>query len=102
MIDWLVTQIFKIDPLRVALFKEVDMYNSISRIMADDQSSKNACAIWCEEDGWRGWNIKEDGTYYFHDVAEHSLGDIMMLVTSGQEKEELDPLEQKYGMLTEL
>ena len=78
------------------------MYNSITRIMADDESSKIACAIWCDEDGWRGWNIKEDGTYYFHDIAEHSLGDIMRLVISDQEKEELDPFEQKYGMLTEL
>ena len=94
MIDWLVTQIFKIDPLRVALFQEVNMYNSITRIMADDESSKIACAIWCDEDGWRGWNIKEDGTYYFHDIAEHSLGDIMRLVIS-------EP-EDQYGMLVEL
>jgi hypothetical protein len=94
MIDWLVRQIFKIDPLRIALFQEVDMYNSISRIMADEESSKIACAIWCEEDGWRGWNIKEDGTYYFHDIAENSLGDIMRLVIS-------EP-EDQYGMLVEL
>ena len=94
MIDWLVTHIFKIDPLRVALFQEVDMYNSITRILADDESSKIACAIWCDEDGWRGWNIKEDGTYYFHDIAEHSLGDIMRLVIS-------EP-EDQYGMLVEL
>lgn len=94
MIDWLVRQIFKIDPLRVALFQEVNMYNSITRIMADDESSKIACAIWCDEYGWRGWNIKEDGTYYFHDIAEHSLGDIMRLVIS-------EP-EDQYGMLVEL
>lgn len=102
MIDWLIRQMFKIPALRVNIFQEVDMYNSITRILADDESSKIACAVWCDEDGWRGWNIKEDGTYYFHDIAEHSLGDIMMLVTSVQEKEEMDPFEQKYGILTEL
>jgi hypothetical protein len=79
--DWLVRQLFKIKPLRIALFEEVELYNSITRIMADDESSKIACALWCEEDGWRGWNIKEDGRYYFHDVPEHTLGDIMAIVT---------------------
>jgi hypothetical protein len=94
MIDWLVRQIFRIDPLRIALFQEVDMYNSITRIMADDESSKIACSIWCDQDGWRGWNIKEDGTHYFHDIAEHSLGDIMRAITP-------EP-KDKYGMLVEL
>lgn len=79
--DWLVRQLFKIKPLRIALFEEVELHNSITRIMADDESSKIACALWCEEDGWRGWNIKEDGRYYFHDVPEHTLGDIMAIVT---------------------
>ncbi len=79
--DWLVRQLFKIKPLKIALFEEVELYNSITRIMADDESSKIACALWCEEDGWRGWNIKEDGRYYFHDVPEHTLGDIMAIVT---------------------
>ena len=88
MIDWLIRQMFKIPALRINIFQEVDMYNSISRIMADDDSSKIACAIWCEEDGWRGWHIKEDGSYYFHDIAEHSLGDIMQLVTSEPEEKE--------------
>jgi len=81
MMDWLVRQLFKIKPLKIALFEEVELYNSITRIMADDESSKIACALWCEEDGWRGWNIKEDGRYYFHDVPEHTLGDIMAIVT---------------------
>ena len=48
MIDWLIRQMFKVTPLRVALFEEVDMYNSITRILADDESSKIACAIWCD------------------------------------------------------
>lgn len=81
MMDWLVRQLFKIKPLKIALFEEVELYNSITRIMADDESSKIACALWCEEDGWRGWNVKEDGRYYFHDVPEHTLGDIMAIVT---------------------
>jgi hypothetical protein len=82
MLDWLIRQMFKVAPLRVALFEEVDMYNSISRIMADDESSKIACTIWCDEDGWRGWNIKEDGSYYFHDIPEKSVGEIMNEVMS--------------------
>jgi len=43
--DWLVRQLFKIKPLRIALFEEVELYNSITRIMADDESSKIACAL---------------------------------------------------------
>lgn len=82
MIDKVVNMIFSLDSLRTALFAEVDLYNSITRIMADDESSKIACAVWCDEDGWRGWKIKEDGTYYFHDIPEHTLGDIMNEVMS--------------------
>jgi len=36
MIDWLIRQMFKIPALRINIFQEVDMYNSISRILADD------------------------------------------------------------------
>jgi hypothetical protein len=82
MIDKVVNMIFNLDSLRTAVFAEVDLYNSVTRIMADDESSKVACAVWCDEDGWRGWKIKEDGTYYFHDIAEHSLGNIMNEVMS--------------------
>lgn len=88
MIDNLVNWLFRWDRLRHAIFNEVDMYNSITRIMADDESSKIACALWCEEDGWRGWNIKEDGRYYFHDVPEHTLGDIMAIVTEREYEKE--------------
>lgn len=82
MIDKVVNMIFSLDSLRTAVFSEVDLYNSITRIMADDESSKIACTVWCDEDGWRGWKIKEDGTYYFHDIPEHTLGDIMNEVMS--------------------
>ena len=81
MIDKVVNMIFSLDSLRTAVFAEVDLYNSVTRIIADDESSKIACAVWCDEDGWRGWNIKEDGTYYFHDIPEHTLGDIMDIVS---------------------
>jgi hypothetical protein len=80
MLDKVVNMIFSLDSLRTAVFAEVDLYNSVTRIMSDPESSKIACAVWCDEDGWRGWNIKEDGTYYFHDIPEHSLGDIMEIV----------------------
>lgn len=82
MIDKIVNMIFSLDSLRKAVTAEVHMYDSIARIMADDESSKIACTIWCEEDGWRGWNIKEDGRYYFHDIPEHTLGDVMNEVMS--------------------
>jgi hypothetical protein len=81
MIDKVVNMIFSLDSLRTAVFAEVDLYNSVTRIMSDPESSKIACAVWCDEDGWRGWNIKEDGTYYFHDIPEHTLGDIMGIVS---------------------
>ena len=77
MIDKLVNLIFKWDALRHAIFNEVDMYNSITRIMTDPEAMKTATAMWDEGDGWRGWTIKEDGRYYFHDLPEKSISDIM-------------------------
>lgn len=76
MIDWLVKQIFKINPLRNALFQEVNMYNSLTRIMKDPESMKTASAFWDEGDGWRGWTI-EGNKYYFNDVPEHDLMAVM-------------------------
>lgn len=77
MIDKLVNLIFRWKTLRLAIFNEVDMYNSITRIMADPEEMKTATAMWDEGDGWRGWTIKEDGRYYFHDLPEKSISDIM-------------------------
>ena len=77
MIDWLIRQLFKWQPLRLAIFNEVNFYNSITRIMADPEEMKTATAIWDENDGWRGWTIKDNGNYYFHDVPEKGIGDIM-------------------------
>ena len=77
MIDFIIKQLFKWQPLRLAIFNEVDMYNSITRIMADPEEMKTATAMWDEGDGWRGWTIKEDGRYYFHDLPEKSISDIM-------------------------
>lgn len=81
MIDKLVNLIFKWKALRLAIFNEVEMYNSITRIMADPESMKTATAMWDEGDGWRGWTIKNDGRYYFHDIPEHSINDIMDILT---------------------
>ena len=81
MIDKLINLIFKWDSLRHAIFNEVDMYNSITRIMADPVASSTATAMWCDNDGWRGWTIKEDGRYYFHDTPEHSINDIMDILS---------------------
>ena len=81
MIDKLVNLIFRWKTLRLAIFNEVDMYNSITRIMADPEEMKTATAMWDEGDGWRGWTIKEDGRYYFHDTPEHSINDIMDILS---------------------
>ena len=80
MIDWIVRQLFKWESLRLHIHSEVDWYNSISRTMDDPESMRIASAMWCEPDGWRGWSIKDDGSYYFHDVPEHHLGDILDIV----------------------
>lgn len=77
MTNKIVDLIFKWEKLRLAIFAEVDWYNSISRTLADPEAMKAASAIWCEDDGWRGWQIKDDGNYYFHDLPEKSLGDMM-------------------------
>ena len=87
MIDKLVDLIFRWDRLRNAIFNEVDMYNSITRIMADPVASSIASAFWCESDGWRAWTIKEDGKYYFHDIPENTLGDIMYIINGGEDEE---------------
>lgn len=78
--DKLINFLFKFDRLRLAIFSEVDFYNSITRTLNDPESMKVASAFWCDEDGWRGWGIKEDGNYYFHDIPEHGLGDIMDII----------------------
>lgn len=77
MIDFIIKQLFKWQPLRLAIFDEVNMYNSITRILADPEEMKTATAMWDEGDGWRGWTIRDNGNYYFHDVPEKGLGDIM-------------------------
>lgn len=35
--------------------------------------------FWYEPDGWRGWKHKDNGSYYFHDVPEDNLTNIMMI-----------------------
>lgn len=42
--------------------------------------------MWCESDGWRGWNIKDDGTYYFHDTPEKWIGDIMDILFENEKE----------------
>ena len=80
MIDWIIRQLFKWQALRFGIFSEVDWYNSITRTLDDPEAMKTASAFWCEPDGWRGWEIKEDGTYYFHDIPEKSISDIFDLL----------------------
>lgn len=85
MISSLVDSIFKWQRLRTAIFAEVDFYNSISRTLKDPEAMKTVSAIWCEPDGWRGWNLKDDGTYYFHDLPEKGIADIMDIIYGSDE-----------------
>lgn len=80
MIDKLVNVIFKWDTLRSAIFSEVNLYNSISRTLNDPEEMKTSSAMWCEDDGWRGWYIKEDGNYCFHDIPEKGIEDIFEII----------------------
>lgn len=79
MIDWLVNKLFWWTPLRTALLAEADWYNSITRIMSDPNDMAVATAMWCEEDGWRGWTV-DDGKYYFNDIPEKSLSGLMKIL----------------------
>lgn len=83
MIDFIIRQLFKWKALRIGLFEEVDFYNSIARTLEDPESMKTASAMWCEPDGWRGWTIKNDGTYYFHDLPEKAISDIFEVLYEG-------------------
>lgn len=76
----LIDFLFRFNTLRTAIFAEVDWQNSIRRTLNDPDSMKVASAFWNEPDGWRGWGIKDDGSYYFHDIPEHHLGDILEIV----------------------
>lgn len=84
MINWAVNKIFSIKALRQALTEEVHMYDMIGRIMNDPESMKTAASMWDEGDGWRGWTIKDNGNYYFNDIPEKSVMDLMEIL---QERE---------------
>ena len=81
MVDKIVNFIFKWEKLRLAIFDEVNLYNSFTRILNDPESMQTASAFWDDGDGWRGWTIKDDGNYYFHDLPEKSLGDILEMIS---------------------
>ena len=81
MVDKIVNFIFKWEKLRLAIFDEVNFYNSFTRIINDPESMETATALWDEGDGWRGWTIKDDGNYYFHDLPEKSLSDILDMIS---------------------
>lgn len=85
MINWIIDQLFKWNALRTAIFAEVDWYNSISRTLEDPESMKTSSAMWCEYDGWRGWHIKDDGMYYFHDLPEKQFDDIFDIIFDTKE-----------------
>jgi len=82
--DRLVNWLFRWERLRTAIFNEVNMYNSLTRIMADPEEMKTATAMWEDVDGWRGWSIR-DNKYYFHDTAEKDLMDLMEVLMDKEE-----------------
>ncbi len=87
MIDLIVRMIFKVPSLRLAIFDEVNWYNSLGLIFEDPEAMKTAATFWWEPDGWRGWAQKDNGMLYFHDIPEHSIGDILE-VTNREENNE--------------
>lgn len=87
MINKLVDWLFKWEALRAAIYAEVDWDNSITRILQDPESMQTASAMWCEDDGWRAWTIKDNGNYYFHDIPEKSLSDIFEVVYQDKENQ---------------
>ena len=76
----LVDFLFKFNGFRSVIFEEVDWQNSIKRILNDPESMKTASAFWCDEDGWRGWTIRDNGSYYFHDTPEKNMMDIFDII----------------------
>jgi len=80
MLDRITRTLFSWERLRLTIFAEVDWYNSITRTLNDPESMKTASAFWCEEDGWRGWGIKDNGSYYFHDVPEKHLSNVFDVI----------------------
>lgn len=85
MLNRIVDILFSWESLRLAIFAEVDWHNSLTRTLNDAESMKTASAFWCDEDGWRGWNIKSDGIYYFHDIPEKHLSDIFEIFYNKEE-----------------
>jgi hypothetical protein len=80
ILDSITRLLFKWEDLRVYIFNEVDWDNSLTRTLADPESMKTAAAMWCEPDGWRGWEVRDSGTYYFHDIPEKSLSDLFSIM----------------------
>lgn len=94
MMDFIIRNLFKWDKLRSYIFAEVDWHNSISRTLADPEDMKIATSMWCEPDGWRGWTIKPTGNYYFNDVPEKRLSEILTILI--RQDEMLDKLGSDY------
>jgi hypothetical protein len=80
MIDFIVNSIFKWNRLRTAIFAEVDLYNSIGITLKDPEASATASLMWFEQDGWRGWTIRDNGSYYFNDIPESNLTELCLLL----------------------
>lgn len=81
MLDNIIRILFYWEKLRNAIFAEVDWHNSITKTLNDPDSMKTASIFWYEVDGWRGWTNNSDQSYYFHDIAENNLSDIIDIIT---------------------
>jgi hypothetical protein len=74
MINWLVNRIFRWDPLREAIFDEVNLYQSISKRIREYEKENPTNLTWSEGDTWYGWTYSpEKKRYYFNDIGDKSL-----------------------------
>lgn len=74
MIDWLVKKLFLWTPLRTAIFDEVYMYKMLEEYDKDPEKRSIGSALYCDEDGWRGWSKSLSiNRYYFNDVPEKNF-----------------------------
>lgn len=74
MIEWLVNRIFRWDPLRKAVFDEVNLYQSITRSMWEYEREMPTNLTWSEGDTWYGWTYNPvNKRYYFDDIGNESL-----------------------------
>lgn len=90
MISWLVNRIFKWDPLRHAIFDEVNLYQSITKRIWEMENLNPTNLTWAEEETglWKGWTYSsENKRYYFDDIGSESLMELWETQWAWEEKD---------------